>query len=113
MIVRQDHRGRVVADRVPYHFPGMYGCTVDRAEEQVIDSEYAMSVIQKRTAENFAFPFAEMGNKKLFGSRYRGEFLAWLEALRKQLKCKLDNLVFTDGPCETVAAVRFGNLEGK
>lgn len=65
MVVRKDHRRRVVRECLPHDFARMHAGAVDRAAEELVEGDQAMAVVEVQAAEHLVRPVAQLGDEEL------------------------------------------------
>ena len=51
MVVRENHRGRIVCQRLFDYFAGMHARTIDGAAEQLFEGDQSMPIVEVQAAE--------------------------------------------------------------
>jgi hypothetical protein len=113
VIVRENDRGRVVAESFLDHFPGMDGAAVDSAVKELFESERPVAVIEKEGDEHFTVFAGKLGDQVALDVPGAGEGFLAKEPPLELLTDKFEHLVDRHRPEEVVFARALGRLEGR
>jgi len=64
VVVRKDHCGRVVRERLPHDFTRVHAGAVDGAAEEFVEGDQTMPAVEMQAAEHLVWPVAQLGDEE-------------------------------------------------
>jgi hypothetical protein len=106
VVVREDHRRRIVMQRFFRHFSGVYRSAVDCAPEQFVQLDYPVLIVEKQAGEDFVAVASELRAQIGAGRIGTGQGIAALQDLLEMAPRHFHHRLHLRvlGVAETVAA---------